>query len=612
LRLPGALLLLAACLLSYANAVPDGFTYDDKAIVRDNPRIRAPDKLDEIFTTQYFGGERGTGTAYRPVLLLSYAVQWWIHGGEAAAFHTVNVLLHGVATLLFVRLLLTLGIAPPAALASALLFAVHPIHVEAVTSIVGRGETQAAVLTLGYLLLGLRFADRRGRRWLSLSLSLLVYGLAVLTKESAAAAPALLLLCLAWRADGPLWPRLRDALRRGFPLYAGSAAILIGVLRVRTWVLGGPLKAPDSGIFELENPLAKLPPLIRAANACVLFFFSLGRLVFPLRLSSDESAWAIRPLGPRNVLFWLAPLLLAALAAAALRGLRYRTPTAFGFLFLALAALPASNLLFPTGTIFAERLAYLPSAGFCLIAGSWILGDSKSGVAPGRARLLLLTAVVVLFAARTVVRNAVWASDETLFTNMVRVSPESAKAHYDFAYMSATEGRKRAALESYTRATQIFPRYWDAWAGRGRMERDLGNVAASETSYAEAVRLAPFYENGYFGLGAAREARGDRAGAEEAYRTGLRHKPNSLPLAFRMAELLTAERRPTAGHAWHRALAIDPGSPATRVGYARWLAAVGRRDEALREAREILRRTPRFAPALEVEARILSGSAPAS
>ena len=122
-----------------------------------------PRTLDEIFTTQYFGGERGTGTAYRPVLLLSYAVQWWIHGGEPAAFHAVNVLLHGAATLLLARLLLTLGIAPPAALASALLFAVHPIHVEAVTSIVGRGETQAAALVLGYLLLGLRFADRRGQ-----------------------------------------------------------------------------------------------------------------------------------------------------------------------------------------------------------------------------------------------------------------------------------------------------------------------------------------------------------------------------------------------------------------------------------------------------------------
>ncbi|HLN57228.1 MAG TPA: hypothetical protein VK416_01635 [Thermoanaerobaculia bacterium] len=72
--------LVAACVITYANGLGGGFTYDDKAIVRDNPRIRAPGNVSQIFTTSYFGGPRGSGTVYRPVLLLSYAVQWWIHG----------------------------------------------------------------------------------------------------------------------------------------------------------------------------------------------------------------------------------------------------------------------------------------------------------------------------------------------------------------------------------------------------------------------------------------------------------------------------------------------------------------------------------------------------
>src|SRR6478672_2813250 len=82
-RAVGAALLLAACLLTYANGLPSGFTYDDKAIVRDNPRIRSIAAVPRIFTTSYFGGPRGSGTAYRPVLLLSFAAQWWIHGREA-------------------------------------------------------------------------------------------------------------------------------------------------------------------------------------------------------------------------------------------------------------------------------------------------------------------------------------------------------------------------------------------------------------------------------------------------------------------------------------------------------------------------------------------------
>jgi len=599
LRLSSALLLSGACLLSYANGLTGAFVYDDKAIVRDNLRIRSPQRIDEVLTTQYFGGKRGTGTAYRPALLLSYAVQWWFHGANPVGFHVVNLLFHVLVTLLLARLLLRIDLPPPVAIGAALLFAVHPIHVEAVTSVVGRGETQAAALLLGFLLLALRFIDRVGRRGLALAAAFALYLVANLTKESAAVAPALLFLLLAWRADGRLAARLSTAMHRGWPVYAGAAAVLLCVFALRTLVLGGAIKAGSTGIFELENPLAPLALLPRAANACAVFFRSLGRMALPLRLSSDESAWSIRVLSPHDVLFWAAPVLLAALVVASLLRLRLRCPAALGFLFLCVAALPASNLLFPTGTIFAERLAYLPSAGLCLIVAFWIAGRARDLAALGPRRAGVLAVLALLFAARTLVRNPVWSSDAALFTNMVRVSPASAKAHYDFAYMSVEAGNPRLALEHYTRATEIYPGYWDAWAGKGRVERTLGNCGASERAYAESLRLVPTYENGWYGVGLAREEMGDRAGAGQAYRQGLRHNPQSLPLAYRMALLLAAEKRPAALHAWRRALAIDPGSLPSRLGYADWLAATGLREEAIAQVREALRLAPRYKPALE-------------
>ena len=81
-----------------------GFTYDDKAIVRDNPRIRAPGNVVADLHDVLFRRSPGAGTAYRPVLLLSYAVQWWIHGRQAVAFHAANVLLHAGATVLLAAL----------------------------------------------------------------------------------------------------------------------------------------------------------------------------------------------------------------------------------------------------------------------------------------------------------------------------------------------------------------------------------------------------------------------------------------------------------------------------------------------------------------------------
>ncbi|MFY9552849.1 MAG: hypothetical protein WAU32_17015, partial [Thermoanaerobaculia bacterium] len=209
LRPSWALLLAGACVLCYANGLTGDFTYDDKAIVRDNQRLRSVEQVGDLFKTQYFGGPRGTGSAYRPALLLSFAVQWWIHGSAPIPFHVVNVLLHVAVTLLAALLFLRIGIPPPAAVGSGLLFAVHPVHVEAVTSIIGRGETQAAVLALASVLLALRWADGGKGRRAAFVLALVAYLLANLTKESAAVAPALVFLFLAWSAEGGLAARLR-------------------------------------------------------------------------------------------------------------------------------------------------------------------------------------------------------------------------------------------------------------------------------------------------------------------------------------------------------------------------------------------------------------------
>src|SRR5262249_30327043 len=148
-------------------------------------------------------------------------------------------------------------------------------------------------------------------RWAWLALAVLLYALASLTKEGAAVAPALLFLCLAFRVpeseSRSLVARGLSALRRGLPVYAGCAAVLAGTFALRARVLGGPLKAPGTGIFALENPLAPLAWPERARNAAVLFFHYLGRMALPVRLSADESAWSIPLLAPRDVLGWACP-----------------------------------------------------------------------------------------------------------------------------------------------------------------------------------------------------------------------------------------------------------------------------------------------------------------
>ncbi len=604
-RVRFALLVAATCAVVYANGTTGVFTYDDKAIVRDNTRIRSPATWKEMLSTPYFGGKRGTGSNYRPALLLSYAVQWWIHGKSALAFHIGNVALHAAATLVLAALFLRIGIPPPAGAAAALLFAVHPVHVEAVTSLVGRGEVQSALFTLLYLhcavaWAGLGTRDSRLGRFASLLLAPLWYAGAVLTKESGAVAPALAVLLLAFLAQGSLPRRLGAALARGWLLLLLSGGVLAGVFRLRQWVLGGALRSASSGIFEVENVLAPLSLGPRAVNACVLFFRYLGRCVFPLHLSADESAWSIRPLPLSSPWAVGAVLLLVLLTGAALARLPSGSPIALGVLFFAVALLPTGNLLFPIGTVFAERLAYLPSAGICLAAGSlFVRSPAVEGAAPALRRRAL-AAVLAVLSIRTIVRNPVWWSDVGLFRNLIATSPQSAKAHYDLAYVAADLNRDALARAEYGRAIALYHDYWDAWAGQGRVEKRLGLLAQAERSYEESIRIFPAYENGHFGLADVRAARGDLAGAESAYRKGLEKVPRSLPLAYHLALVSGKLGRAEAASDWRRALELGGELCSVRGDHARWLLDQGKVDAAQREARKVLRRIPGCPEALRV------------
>ncbi|HSB62894.1 MAG TPA: tetratricopeptide repeat protein [Thermoanaerobaculia bacterium] len=594
-----AVLLVAACVACYANGVTGDYTYDDKAIVRDDVRLRSPARLASIFTTSYFGGPRGQGTGYRPILLLSYAIQWWLHGGAVFGFHVVNVALHILVTLLFARLLARLGVGGPVAFGAALLFAVHPIHVEAVTSLVGRGETLAAAFVLGMLLLALRYRREAKARGRVLALLVLFYALGILSKESAVIAPALVLLTY-WRLEtGAPAERLKRALTVALPIAGCCAVVLAGSLAARRVVLGGVIKASTFRIFEVENPLAHVSTGERVMNAAAILFRYVGRMIVPLRLSADESAWSIPVVHGFNPVGLAALVLGAALLIAAVAREREHMDVAFGVLFFALAFVTTSNLFFPIGTILAERVAYLPSAGFALALSTALLGR-PSEAAPSSRRGAIFLTIVLLYAARTVVRNPVWDSDDRLFADTALSSPASAKAHYNLGWISAERGKFPLALEEYTRATRIYPRYFDAWAGKGNAEQHLGRLADAERSFTQAIAVHPGYENGFFRLGSVREMRGNLGGAEEAFAEGLAKNPKSMPLAYRLAKVRSRLGRPSADADWRRALSLGPDAVPFHLGYAQFLAGQGRIAEARREAREVLRRRPRDLSALTI------------
>jgi len=597
---PWPALLLAAALLAFANGMTGDFTYDDKAIVRDNPRIQEWSNLPQIFTTHYFGGSLATGTSYRPVDLLSFAANWLVHGRYLFGYHAVNVALHVANTWLLFFLFRRRFGETTAGIAS-LAFAVLPVHVEAVTSIVGRAEVLAACFVLLAFFASAR-ARRRGRRFPFGAWAL--YFLAILTKESAVVFPGLLFLYDLADEDGSFGRRVVSRLRRDPLRYLGFAAPLAATFAIRAAVLRGFLISKQAGFFELENPLVSLPTLSRLANASAVMLRNLGRIVFPALLSADESAWQLPLLRPRDALFWGALSAVALLAASGIALFRRRPAAGLGILFFLVAALPTSNFLFATGTVMAERLMYLPSAGIALAAAAFLPADLP-GLAARRVRAAALAAAVLLLLFRTISRNPVWESDEALFRNLIRTSPDSAKAHYDYAYAEADRHRHRTAYRQYAVATSIYARYYDAWAGRGRMAGDIGDLVESVEDGRRSVAIFPPYENGWFTIGYCAERRGDFAAADAAYAEGLRKCPTSYPLAYhRAAFLFRRGRLDEAVEAYRRAISLDPDMALNHEDLGRVFFAKGRRDEAEEEWDAALDAFPTDGVALSGLARI--------
>ncbi len=603
-----ALLLSFLAVLPFLNGLPADFTYDDKLIIRDNERIAEPSRAREIFTTQYFGGSLSSAQNYRPSVLLTYAVGRWVHGNRPALFRAVNIGLHAAATVALAAWLLATGFPRGPSLAVAALFAAVPIHVEAVTSLVGRAETLSALLVLSAALLWLRATDSARLKAAPYAAALLLFLVAVFVKESAVILPGLVVLGELfrrgrWRGLGTTWRETAPQVRVAFLGFLGP----LGLLFTARWiVLKGLLISREAGIWELENPLVALPVPLRIANALTLTLRYVVKTLVPAGLSADHSAHALRLASslvePRA---WGGALVLALAAAAAWRLRKDRPLALFGVLLFLGSLFPASNVPFVIGTIYAERLMYLPAAGVLAAVAGVLSPPWRAVPRPARWpwRPALLAATVLAWGVTAAARNLVWRDDRALFADMVEKFPRSAKAHYNVAYDAGRRGEAEVQKRHLEAAVALFPNYYDAWASLGRIAWTEERWDDAVAAYRRSVEIFPAYENGRWGLAKTLEEAGRRDEAGTAWDEAARAVPQSYPVAWHRAAFLAAEGKlDEAVLEWRRAIPLGGGAASVHLELARVLDRRGRdgdRTEAWKEARRALATDPAW-----VEARL--------
>ncbi len=536
------LIVLSACvLISLGGALFNGFAWDDRPLIVENRLVKDPGSLGTLLTTGFWeAGDRHDRfrSFFRPLVSLSYAIDYALWGLRPAGFHLTNLLLH-LLCCLCVHALARRFLEPLPALFGAALFAVHPVHVESAAWISGRTDLLCALFLLLAFLAHLDAASRGKGRRLPI-LPMFYFALALLSKEMAATFP--ILVC-ADRLLRPAEPRRRAwrAALAAFP-YLCVLIIYIGVRRL---VLGGG--AP---------PLYHLGPEAFAGTALFVLARYVTLLILPLGYDPHY------PYAPRAGLIDPVVVLSVAVLAVTVGAVawiaRRDRQSRFPLAWIPITLLPVFGFGTFGDVLLADRFLYIPSVGFALLAGlaaarlesEWRSRTDSPGVRGLRRSCLAgALAMLALLSLQSQRLTRVWKDDDTLFSRLALTSQDSAMvrcnlglalydrgefdaakdefrtaialvpgyalAHNNLAAALEREGRFEEALLQYRQALQIAPQQIETEVNVGSLLVRLGRPAQGMSRLRAVLQKAPRYPQALYAFADAAAQAGENALAEQ-------------------------------------------------------------------------------------------------
>jgi tetratricopeptide (TPR) repeat protein len=525
----GALALVAAVGLVYANSLHAPFVFDDLLSITENPTIRRLWPLTEPLSPP---SGQGLTVEGRPLLNLSLALNYAVSGTAPWSYHLTNIAIHALATLtlfgLVRRTLATLHgqSAPLLAFSAALLWAVHPLQTESVTYVVQRTES-----LMGLFLLATLYCFRRG--WLTAAFIACLLGMA--TKEVMVVAPLLVVLYDRTFVSGSF----RAGWQRHRAFYGALAAtwLLLGALVLGAGNRGGTIGS-SAGVSPWDYALCQ--------SRAVLHYARLALWPHPL----------VFDYGPDFVSFaTAAPYLLLVLALVTATGFALWRRPALGFLgawyFLILA--PTSSVVGGTRQMLAEHRIYLSLAALAvlatLLAHRWL----------GRRCLWAVLPAALALGAATAARNTDYATTLTLYRDTAVKRPANGFARYNLAQAYADAGRHAEAIPEFEAALDLLTSTAPVHNNLGNSLVALGRLTEAKAQFEAALQRDPRYAKAHFNLGNLLLAAGDEPGA--------------------------------VGH-FRSAVALDSAAPEARTNLAGALLELGQLDAARTEFEEVLRARP--------------------
>lgn len=517
---------------------------DDWPIIAENPNLDGVKHIGDFFTSGVWNNSGIPGDQddflYRPVFLLALLLGNTLSGGEPFGFHILNLSLHSINTLLVFFLVLKLGsgnaqltrsmpppktvpdaLQPPAhlfsketipALFAALVFAVHPTHTESVSWIAGITDPLVTLFLLGAFLCYLKFQDKN--QYVFFGLSMLLFCLALLSKETAVMFPFLIITYTVIYSRN-----IKD--RLFLTNLSISILMLIAYFIVRKIVLG-------TGIALSGFSFSGLVLVFE-------FFAEYIKLLFvpwPINYYYTVPEQGILQLWGAIVCLALIVPLVTLIAK---RGFKDKI-IFFAITWVILTLLPSLSLAFHENPNFSVRFLYLPSAGLSLMLPCIILPayerHKNVTLAVGACTLLVLSGI-------TIKSNQIWQNEEVFYQHAREVTPEHAGPVSGLAKYYQRNKQDQKAIIYYLKTVALGNKMTKvaAYENIGLIYGLQGDAAQSTTYYTKAYKLAPNRSTVLVGLGNNAWSRKDYRSALSYYEKALDADKNNYQAAYNLAVL---------------------------------------------------------------------------
>lgn len=518
-----AFLAGALAVVVYANSLVNRFAYDDARIILDNTELHSLETLPgAVFKPYWHGSDGGLELGlWRPTTTLLLGLEYAVAGENPTLYHAVNVVGHGMVSMLVVLVLAHL-VALPIAFVAGLLFAVHPVHVEAVSNVVGGAEVVAA----GFFLLALLLHMRGPASWSRALAVAAIFALAFGAKEGAVTLPAVIFLVDAARRRLALGD-LAGYVREHWRVYASLAAVAALMLTARAQILGS-VANPEVAVGA--RLLREIPRVWTLAEVWTHY---IRLMVFPLDLASDYTPGVIPISTGFHALNTVGVLLVLLILTAAL--LSWRQPEmaarstsarvfGFGVVWFTITVAPVSHVFFVAGVMLGERTLYLPSVGAMVILAWLLVSLVRRRRSVGMAALTL---VIALMGWRSWTRTPTWFDDGTVFEALISDYPHSGRSQWLMGDIYMSQGRQSEALRAYREAIPNLGAHHGLTTQIGRKLLAAGNLRGAEGLLRQAWSEAPDFAAAPALLGVVYSQMGDAERTEQALVAALELQPDN-------------------------------------------------------------------------------------